>query len=93
MYIQRVLVDYLQQDILGTHLIYRKVTSLDAHPGFFRLLLEGILDPYVLWPFDKKLISYLVLMQPNFSPQLNCLDLMIKNTALLMQKNLLVGIF
>ena len=53
MYIQRVLVDYLQQDILGTHLIYRKVTSsetsrLDARPGFFRLLMDGILDPYVL---------------------------------------------
>ena len=40
---------------------YRKVTStnpshLEAHAGFFRLLMKGIFDPYVLWPFDKKLI-------------------------------------
>ena len=41
---------------------YRKVTSfntscLEAHAGFLRLLMKGIFDPYVLWPFDKKLIS------------------------------------
>ena len=41
---------------------YRKVASsnmsrLEAHAGFFRLLMKGIFDPYVLWPFDKKLIS------------------------------------
>ena len=30
---------------------------LKAHAGFFRLLVKGILDPYVLRPFDKKLIS------------------------------------
>ena len=44
---------------------YRKVTSsntsrLEAPAGFFRLLMKEILDPYVLWPFDKKLISSLV---------------------------------
>ena len=44
---------------------YHKVASsntsrLEAHTGFFRLLIKGIFDPYVLWPFDKKLISYLV---------------------------------
>ena len=43
-------------------LIYRKVASsnmfrLEAHADFFRLLMKGIFDPYVLWPFDKKLIS------------------------------------
>ena len=41
---------------------YRKVASsntsrLEAHAGFFRSIMKGILDPYVLWPFDKKLIS------------------------------------
>ena len=40
---------------------YRKVVSsntshLEAHEGFFRLLMKGIFYPYVLWPFDKKLI-------------------------------------
>ena len=41
---------------------YHKVTSsntsrLEAHDGFFRLLMKGIFDPYILCPFDKKLIS------------------------------------
>ena len=41
---------------------YRKVASsntsrLDAYAGFFRLLMKGIFYPYVLWPFDKNLIS------------------------------------
>ena len=38
-------------------LAYCNNTSrLEAHAGFFRLLMKGIFDPYVLWPFDKKLI-------------------------------------
>ena len=46
-------------------LIYRKVASsntscLEAHAGFFRLLMKGIFNPYVLWPFDRKLIFKLV---------------------------------
>ena len=41
---------------------YRKVASsntsrLEAHVSSFRLLMKGIFGPYVLWPFDKKLIS------------------------------------
>ena len=41
---------------------YRKVVSsntsrLDAHAGFFRLLVKGIFNPYVLRPYDKKLFS------------------------------------
>ena len=41
---------------------YRKVASsntfrLEAHAGIFRLLMKVIFDPYVLCPFDKKLIS------------------------------------
>ena len=41
-------------------LIYCKVLNsntsrLEAHAGFFGLLMKGIFDPYV--PFDKKLIS------------------------------------
>ena len=40
---------------------YRIVASsspsrIEAHAGLFRLLMKGIFDPYVLWPFDKKLI-------------------------------------
>ena len=42
--------------------LYRKVAGsnmscLEAHAGFIRLLMKGIIDPYVLWPFDKKFIS------------------------------------
>ena len=45
--------------------IYCKVASsdtscLEAHAGFFWLLMKGIFDPSVLWPFDKKLISQFV---------------------------------
>ena len=45
---------------------YRKVASsntsrLEAHAGFFRLLMKGIFDPYVLWPFDKKVIFKLIM--------------------------------
>ena len=32
-------------------------SHLEAYAGFFRLLMKGIFDPYVLCPFDKKLIS------------------------------------
>ena len=32
-------------------------SRLEAQAGFFRLFMKGIFDPYVLWPFDKKLIS------------------------------------
>ena len=40
-------------------LIYRKVLSfptscLEPHPGFLKLLVKGIFDAYVLWPFVKK---------------------------------------
>ena len=34
-------------------------SRLEAHAGFFSLLMKGIFDPSVLWPFDKKLISQL----------------------------------
>ena len=41
--------------------VYRKIASsntfrLEAHVGFFRLFMKRIFGPYVLWPFDKKLI-------------------------------------
>ena len=44
---------------------YRKVMSsspshIEAHAGLFILLMKGIFDHYVLWPFDKKLIFKLV---------------------------------
>ena len=36
------------------------MSRLEVHACFFRLLMKGIFDPYVLWPFDKKLIFLLV---------------------------------
>ena len=44
---------------------YRKVVSsntscLEAHADFFRLLMKGIFDPYVLQPFDEKYIFKLL---------------------------------
>ena len=47
-------------------LTYHKVSSsntsrLEPHPGFDRLLMKGIFDAYVLWPFDKRyVLNYLV---------------------------------
>ena len=46
------------------HVAYRKIVSsntsrLEAHASFFRLLMKGIFDPYVLWHFDQNLISSL----------------------------------
>ena len=40
---------------------YSKIASsntfrLEAHVGLFRLLMKGILDTYLVWHFDKKLI-------------------------------------
>ena len=45
--------DYIQKRRGEPGLKYRKVASsntsrLEAHAGFFRLLMKGILDPYVL---------------------------------------------
>ena len=34
-----------------------KTSCLEAHADSFRLLMKGIFNPYVLWPFNKKLIS------------------------------------
>ena len=36
-------------------------SCLEAHLGFFRLLMKGIIDLYVLWPFEKKLNSKLAM--------------------------------
>ena len=37
-----------------------KKPPLEAHVGFFRLLIKGIFCSYILWPLDKKLIFQLV---------------------------------
>ena len=42
---------------------YRKVASfntscLDEHAGFFKLLMKGIFDSCVLWPFNEKLVTH-----------------------------------
>ena len=36
-------------------------SHLEAHVGSFRLHMKGIFDPYVLLPYDKKLISELLI--------------------------------
>ena len=51
--------------VFSVQCTYRKVASsntyrLEAHAGFFRLLIKVIFDPYVPRPFDKKLISQIV---------------------------------
>ena len=35
-------------------------SRLEAHAVFFRLLMNGIFYPFVLWHSDKKMISLLV---------------------------------
>ena len=47
---------------LTSKVAYHKVASsntsrLEAHAGFFRLLMKGIFNPYELRPFDKKFVS------------------------------------
>ena len=60
------LLQFLQYIMIIKQREYRKVVSsntsrLKAHAGLIEdCLLKGIFYPYVLWPFDKKLISYLV---------------------------------
>ena len=44
---------------------YHKVASsnksrLEAHAGFFRLLMKGIFDVYVLWPFVISTVVYAI---------------------------------
>jgi hypothetical protein len=58
-YMAQLLDNINEQD---QHFCYCKVASsktshLEANAGFFRLLMKGIFDPYVLQPFDTKLIS------------------------------------
>ena len=61
--LQEIMISGFQIQILANGKIhYHKVASsnmscLEAHAGFFRLLMKGIFDPYILSPFDKKLIS------------------------------------
>ena len=75
--------------VVGLHgnvdISYRKIASsntsrLEAHAGFFRLLKKGIFDPYVLSPFDKKLISKLV-------THVRARDYMVFGTSLSCQPN------
>ena len=46
----------LRYRIVASRSTSRLVTCL----GLFRLLMKGIFGPYVLWPFDKKLIFWIV---------------------------------
>ena len=53
--------DFIALFLTGLSGMYCKVVShLEAHAGFFRLLMKGIFDPYVLWPFDKK-VDFLII--------------------------------
>ena len=48
------------QNFIYCKVVSSKMSGLEAYAGFFRLLMKGIFDHYVLWPFEKKLISQLV---------------------------------
>ena len=48
-------------DVCPMYCMYHIVASsnmshLEAHPTIYRLLMNGIFDAYVPWPFDKKFI-------------------------------------
>ena len=52
-------------NVKGTNSYYREIASsntscLEAHVGIYILLMKGIFDAYLLWPFDKKFIFELV---------------------------------
>ena len=56
--------------VFMTQDIYPKVGSsntsrLEGHSGFFRLLMKGIFNPYVLWPFAKNSFSNYRLLHQN----------------------------
>ena len=55
------MADLLMCTYLCLKVIYRKLASsnlshLEAHAGFFRLLMKEIFNPYILLPIDKQLI-------------------------------------
>ena len=53
-----LIFSYLLSKLSTTVKVASSNTScLVAHAWFFRLLMKGIFDPYVLWSFGKKLIS------------------------------------
>ena len=45
------------------------MSCFEADAGISKLLMKGIFDAYVLWPFDKKLILELVthVSTPNYT--------------------------
>ena len=51
---------YLVFGIICRIIAISNKSHLEAHSGIYRLLMKGILDAYVLRPFDKKLIYELV---------------------------------
>jgi hypothetical protein len=61
-----IFVAFLENMNFKLHMInqsiynFSNMSCLEAHAGFFRLLLKGIFDPYALGHFDKKLICILI---------------------------------
>ena len=55
-YVQRVVPTISAEDKTYRKVANSNMSRLEAHAGFFRLLMKGIFDPYVLWTFDTKLI-------------------------------------
>ena len=49
-FIQKILQNYLE-------VASSNPSRLEAHDGFFRLIIKGIFNLRVLWPYGKKLIS------------------------------------
>jgi hypothetical protein len=57
-------INITKRKLLYVFCEYRSFAStspscLEAHAGFFRLSIKGKFDVYLLWPFGKKLISWL----------------------------------
>ena len=59
-FIQQMLESQYNSDIFLITVksrVLTHLTRLEAHAGFFKLLMNGTFDPYILLLFEKKLIS------------------------------------
>ena len=51
------ILSYYSQQFAYQKIANFNTSCLEAHAGIFRLLMKEIFDPYMLRPFNKKLIS------------------------------------
>ena len=57
---QTTIIVYFAVVVTYSKFASSNTSCLEAHACFFRLLMKGIFDPYLLRPFGQKLISLLV---------------------------------